>query len=237
MARRSADKAAPDKPDSWLVGRPSADAAGGGARTRRGPGRPPASDGATTRARILDGARSRFAQDGFEVTTLAQIASESGVTPGTIYHYFDSKPALFVAVGEAVGRTFFERFRDDVVSPTDMASMLRSLVGTFRELAASDPTTAGFIAVWATEVSRHDEIRALVGGDGLTGAVDHYRLLAREALEAGRLASGVDAEMVAGVSVALLFGLAVLVQVGHDHDLTPAACEGFTRLIDGELFG
>lgn len=205
-------------------------------KVRRGPGRPPASDGASTRARILDGARTRFARDGFDVTTLAQIAAESDVTPGTIYHYFESKPALFVAVGEAVGSTFFERFREDVGDSEDITSALRAMVAAFRELASEDPTTAGFMAVWATEVSRHEDIRALVGGDGLAGALDLYRALALEALEAGQLAEGADAEMVAGVCVSLLFGLAVLVQVGHGDDLAPAACDGLTHLIDGTLF-
>lgn len=194
-----------------------------------------AADSTATRARILDGARVRFAQDGYDVTTLMGIAQEAGVTPGTIYHYFDSKPALFVAVGDYVSRTFFDEYLTQVAETSDVRQHMRALLQTFAKLTALDPTITAFMAVWATEVSRYEEIRSIVGGDGLTSPLDYYRQLGKDALEAGQLAPGVDDDMLAGVCISTLFGLAVLVQVGYDSGLTTAACDGLMHLVAGDL--
>lgn len=46
-----------------------------------------------------------FARDGFDGTTMRAIALRAGLVAGSIYHYFDSKEALFIAVhGAAVNR-------------------------------------------------------------------------------------------------------------------------------------
>jgi AcrR family transcriptional regulator len=47
---------------------------------------------------ILSAALEAFAERGFAVTTLEDIAQRAGVTKGTIYLYFESKEAVFRAV-------------------------------------------------------------------------------------------------------------------------------------------
>lgn len=47
------------------------------------------------RREILDAAMELFAQRGFEATSLRDIAKHLGITPGLVYHYFDSKQKLF----------------------------------------------------------------------------------------------------------------------------------------------
>lgn len=47
---------------------------------------------------ILDGARRVFLADGFDGASMNDIAREAGVSKGTLYVYFDSKEALFVAL-------------------------------------------------------------------------------------------------------------------------------------------
>lgn len=44
---------------------------------------------------ILDTAMQLFAERGFEATSLRDIAKHMGITPGLVYHYFDSKQKLF----------------------------------------------------------------------------------------------------------------------------------------------
>ena len=53
---------------------------------------------ATGRARVLDAAAQLFVDQGYPATTLRQIATTAGIKAGSIYHHFDSKEALFVAV-------------------------------------------------------------------------------------------------------------------------------------------
>jgi AcrR family transcriptional regulator len=57
-------------------------------------------------AEILDAALKVFAQKGFAVARMDDIAREAGVTKGTIYLYFESKEAVFKSlVREVVGTT------------------------------------------------------------------------------------------------------------------------------------
>ncbi|MBM5573819.1 TetR/AcrR family transcriptional regulator [Deefgea sp. CFH1-16] len=50
------------------------------------------------RQQILDGARRIFIELGFASSSVEKIAKAAGVAKGTIYNYFDSKEALFVAL-------------------------------------------------------------------------------------------------------------------------------------------
>src|SRR5688572_5104075 len=53
-----------------------------------------------TSGEILDAARRLFASDGYQATSLDDIADASAVTKGAIYHHFSGKPDLFRAVFE-----------------------------------------------------------------------------------------------------------------------------------------
>jgi AcrR family transcriptional regulator len=48
--------------------------------------------------RVLDAAAELFVSQGYAATTLRQIAAKAGIKAGSIYHHFDSKEVLFVAV-------------------------------------------------------------------------------------------------------------------------------------------
>ena len=59
-----------------------------------------------TRARILNAALDLFRRQGFDQTTMREIAAEAGVSLGSAYYYFDSKEALVMA--------FYERASDEL---------------------------------------------------------------------------------------------------------------------------
>ncbi len=61
-------------------------------------GRPPRLLSGDTAARILDTARTLFAEHGFTVTTNRMVADAAGVTPTALYHYHASKLDLYAAV-------------------------------------------------------------------------------------------------------------------------------------------
>jgi AcrR family transcriptional regulator len=52
------------------------------------------------REQIIDAAMLVFSQKGFVRATNKDIAREAGITPGLIYHYFESKEALLTAIIE-----------------------------------------------------------------------------------------------------------------------------------------
>ncbi|HSV38236.1 MAG TPA: TetR family transcriptional regulator [Nocardioidaceae bacterium] len=50
-----------------------------------------------TRGAILEAARESFAAKGFRSTTIRAVASDAGVDPALVHHYFGSKDDLFLA--------------------------------------------------------------------------------------------------------------------------------------------
>lgn len=62
-----------------------------GSRRGRRPGNP------ETRALILSAARSSFAACGFGGTTIRAVATDAGVDPALVHHYFGTKDELFLA--------------------------------------------------------------------------------------------------------------------------------------------
>lgn len=52
----------------------------------------------SSRQRILEAARELFWVNGYEATSVAEILEKAGVNSGSLYHYFESKEALLLAV-------------------------------------------------------------------------------------------------------------------------------------------
>lgn len=52
------------------------------------------------RRQILEGARRAFLANGFDASSMSEIAREAGVSKGTLYVYFKSKEELFEAIVE-----------------------------------------------------------------------------------------------------------------------------------------
>nr|WP_321271992.1 TetR/AcrR family transcriptional regulator [uncultured Tolumonas sp.] len=62
---------------------------------------PPESDRAAQRRhQVLDAAAICFRNHGFHGASMAQISKTAGMSPGHIYHYFDSKEAIIAAIVE-----------------------------------------------------------------------------------------------------------------------------------------
>ncbi|MGY2119368.1 TetR/AcrR family transcriptional regulator [Nocardia gipuzkoensis] len=70
----------------------------GGAERPTRTGRRPGQSGA--REAILAAARARFADVGFDKTSVRAVATDAGVDPALVHHYFGTKQQLFAAVVE-----------------------------------------------------------------------------------------------------------------------------------------
>ena len=73
-------------------------------------GRPPSAESSDTRTRITETARLLFSERGFEVTTNKMLAAKAGITTGALYHYFDSKYAIYAAVYDEVQTIVYGHF-------------------------------------------------------------------------------------------------------------------------------
>lgn len=58
------------------------------------------SDKNSRRDIIIEAAAKQFAKHGYDATTMRNIASLTGILPGSMYYYFSSKEELFAAVHE-----------------------------------------------------------------------------------------------------------------------------------------
>ncbi|MGW2178594.1 TetR/AcrR family transcriptional regulator [Streptomyces sp. NPDC001732] len=68
---------------------------------RRGrPSRTPGSGGPDARTRILDAARTEFAERGYDRTSIRGVARAAGVDSALVHHYFGTKDEVFAAAVE-----------------------------------------------------------------------------------------------------------------------------------------
>jgi AcrR family transcriptional regulator len=65
---------------------------------------------ALRREQILEAAVKVFARRGFGNATVAEIAEEAGVAPGTIYIYFEDKEDLFMSIPELISEPMLATF-------------------------------------------------------------------------------------------------------------------------------
>ncbi|MFE5401986.1 TetR family transcriptional regulator [Streptomyces sp. NPDC056580] len=167
-----------------------------GATSRRR-GRPPRTESAGTRDRILAAAREEFSERGYEKTSVRGIAKAAGVDSALVHHYFGTKEQIFeasVAVAFAPALEMPAAIAD--VPPAEIGERLtRFLLGVWE-----NPTTrTPLLAI----------LRSAVNNE--TAAAVFRRLVASQLLR--RVAAQVDlpdAELRAELAAAQLVGTAMM---------------------------
>ncbi len=71
-------------------------------------------DPATRRGQILDAANELFAERGYDVVTIDDIAKGAGVARGLVHHYFGGRKEVYLALLERVGG-----LREELLRPPD----------------------------------------------------------------------------------------------------------------------
>lgn len=84
---------------------------------------------ATTARRLLEAARARFAREGFDRTSIRDIAGDAGVDQALVIRYFGSKEKLFAAACPAEPKTYgiFAGPKDEV--PERLLDWLTAIEG------------------------------------------------------------------------------------------------------------
>ncbi len=120
------------------------------------------------RREIIEAARSCFLRNGFHQTTTDEICHEAAVTPGGLYHYFDSKDDIISAVVMDTARTRVGRVKSMTDGATDVRSAFREMVAFFYQVIRDpdlDTRTRLDIEIWA-EALHNDKLAAMTQ-DGL----------------------------------------------------------------------
>jgi TetR/AcrR family transcriptional repressor of uid operon len=200
-------------------------------QTGRRLGRPPASSSVETRQRILDVARQSFAELGYGVTTNNHIATKAGITTGALYHYFDSKLAIYLAVHDEVEALVRTHYEQALAAHDTFVDRLFAILEVSWRLNAHDPSIARFLGSARVDVVRHDELREHLSArpapirDLLRSLVDH-------GVSTGEIPPGREAQVFVLLRV-LLVGLAGA--TSGDLAEQRAAIEAIGALVHGRL--
>jgi len=117
-----------------------------------------------TRQGILGAALEQFYAQGYEATTLQQLADQLGVTKAALYYHYRTKDAL---LEDVVGHWLdgaLQRTRE--MQPASDAEGRREILGEFLRLLLDDQMVVGFLASDVSAINRPgvgerlDEMRA-----------------------------------------------------------------------------
>ncbi|OBA80989.1 hypothetical protein A9W99_15545 [Mycobacterium sp. 1164966.3] len=159
-------------------------------RTGRRPGK------TDTRRMLLETAAHRFAEAGYDKTSVRDIAGAAGVDPALIRHYFGSKAGLFRAT---MGWPFEPAQIAAQITEGDRSGLAERLTGVFFNAWEQPQSRAALLAI-LRGAATHDESAALVR-QFITGQL--YPLIA-EAVQ------GPDGELRVDLAMAQLLGVALL---------------------------
>lgn len=204
---------------------------------RRGPGRPakggPAND---MRRSLIDAAIACFASRGYAATSNREIAEHAGVTTSLLYHYFDSKAALFRAALVDVNQRLLEIYRTAArraPAATSLEQLVLGLRGAL-ELARGAPEVMRFAGHAEAEVRRQPEL-LLTEAEGRDAFIAFFQELLERARARGELAAAIPVEAGVRVLSAFMTRLAVMSGEGGDTEEFSQNMAVFEQMLRGEF--
>lgn len=78
---------------------------------------------AAYREAILDAAEQIFLKEGFQAAKMVDVAEATGVSVGTLYNYFDSKEAVFLALAERHRTRYFAMLAEPFATTATLAQL------------------------------------------------------------------------------------------------------------------
>jgi AcrR family transcriptional regulator len=188
-----------------------------------------------TRERLIRAARACFARYGYDRTTNADIAKAANITTGAIYHYFDSKAALFTATTKQVEELLLGGLRLAAAGADTTVAKLHSVLEAAVRLGEQGEDLARFVAIAPVELERRAEFRAL--HESLFGEViEFFSDIVDEGKARGELRANADSRAVAEMLFASSFGIALQAGLYGDQISLRKVVDAFELLLGGELF-
>jgi AcrR family transcriptional regulator len=167
--------------------------------------------GDVSRTRIIDAARELFGTQGFDSTTVRQIAEKVGLTDAALYYHFRSKREILAALW-------------DIPTGADVAGLRPDGPLTAERLNQIVDATLEFCA--ANDHYLRLMVREILGGDQIAAALrqENRALLRRTFSEhLATVFPARDAEIKTEAIIALLFGAAVRLQIQTGGDFGRAS--------------
>lgn len=161
---------------------------------------------AKRRDELLHAAQRVFAAKGFHAANVADVAADAGVSQGTVYHYFDSKEALLMAVFEAWETSHLrqELARSLQAEPTARGRLTLVASAAGQRLADAVDLLSAQVEFWS-HIPRHATIRKGFRRMFAQMATDIGQVI-QQGIDDGEFRAG-DAQMIARLLIATYDGL------------------------------
>lgn len=174
------------------------------------------------RAQILDAAAVVFQAQGFERTTIDDIAERIGATKGRIYYYFRSKFDIYLAVYEAGMSGAFLTVEPLSQEPGTgrerlTAMAVRHLVNLMTDPGYHDVISQGVVAGRSTALKEHQRQALIVLNEVRTRYEDLFRGVVTEGMADGSLRDG-DARLATRFLLSSLNSTAMWFRVRENQD-------------------
>ncbi len=150
--------------------------------------------------RILEAARELFAKQGFQATTVDEIARRADVAPATFFNHFRSKQALLGLMTGEVFETLHALTTQHLEGPGTSAEKLRGFIASAAEGISADRGMARdvlleFLRRDATPDGPHPYLRRIF---------DPFVALVEEAQRSGEMRTDYEADFLARMAVGMM---------------------------------
>lgn len=201
-------------------------------------GRPMGADVAVaTRKNILDAATLCFAELGYAAASNREIAKRAGVTSGSLYHYFDSKAALYRAALQDANRLLINAYLDAAREIPEASSVDQLCLGLERAFAVARdrPGMMNFASASALEIQRNKELDWLAREDAEAFPL-FFRNLLKRARKRGELNAEMNIDAAMNVLIISFASLAFLQGTQVDEAAFDVSLKAFQQMLRGEMF-
>lgn len=186
---------------------------------------------AARRQQIIDAAYRCFAHKGFHQATMRDIYTEANLSPGAVYHYFDSKDAIIQANFEFDYQRSLALFESALAHENPLQALHDLISFFFRGLESAAELDAPRVNVqgWG-EALVNPPILATMR-QGIEFYLNALTQLVRKAQAAKQLDQTIDPQAVGRVLLSLYYGLELQKALNK-----AVAIEPYTKAIKSLLF-
>lgn len=167
------------------------------------------------RQAIIQAALDIFAKQGYEETTIAQIAAAAGVAVGTVYLYFHNKREIYTQTSINLTEQLAEALQSPQILSLPVGQVPRTMIETVFRLCRLNSQS---MFLFQVDIQSNQELQQFKAADEtITRVLDAYLQSAIERNELRPFNTAIYAKLLFGLVHSALFEC-FCVQEGHNED-------------------
>ena len=145
------------------------------------------SDEKPTKERIFDAAVELFSEQGYDRTSVRQIAAAVGVTEAAVYRHYSSKEAILDAILEYLDNHVYSPLPGVDMADTGGASVFRCMLAPLPEIVSANPNMVKITRILFAEMNHNQGIREFLRDEMGEKADDYTEALFKRRIEDGSI--------------------------------------------------